>query len=208
MQGQQHKLLPLINFMTVSKVFYRLFASLCGAILFVFLLYWFSEEYNHQPNHFIRLFPPHFTDLESTFNMGGNTYYIGGITGGHIYLGNSINPLHLLVVSLSLKDSFSASIAIDHSPVFNRQGVSVSIDSLFFYLYDRFTPAIYRGSTGHWKAYRFMYDSAYFSGAIALSNASFALRVVSNEPYENALSKETAAEPHLTTHYEILQKTN
>src|ERR1039457_4020996 len=167
------------------KPIYKIIACFIFSLLFVYVLLRYSFNFNHSPNNFIRLFPPHATDIKNTLDLQSDHYFIAGVNSDKIYLASSADPMKLLILSPSLHDSSFAFISLSKSENINLAGTQIKIDSPYFFLTDRIAPAIYRGILGQWHASRFMYDSGFFLEAVPISSSSFALSAVSRNPYEN-----------------------
>jgi hypothetical protein len=192
------------------------------SILIVWVLFMLSQDFVHQNNNFVRLFPPHPVVLMKSIDISesslgksidsmeidskNNYYYIAGITSNRIYVGNSGAPLHLLSTDLSLTKTDHIRILTYNFDNRRFRSIRVAVDSPLFYVMDGAAPAILRGSTRNWKASRYMYDSAYFSECVPLNGASFALRSVSSQSNENVLAKETLEKPHIKFASNILEK--
>ena len=75
-----------------------------------------------------------------------DSYYISGTTGGRIYLGNMVAPLHMLSVGKKL-DTASHRLKIVGNSKIARKALHVMVDSNSVFAVERLTPAILRGST-------------------------------------------------------------
>src|SRR5437899_258699 len=82
-----------------------LLACSCFSVFLVFSLYQISEKINHDPNGFIRLFPPHMTEPKRAVDLSVNSYYVAGATSKRIYLGNSMAPGALIATDYALLDT-------------------------------------------------------------------------------------------------------
>lgn len=178
------------------------------ATLVVLTLYAASYTIVHQPNSFFREYDK-FTALKvRSVDLGVNSYYIAGVTGNHIYLGNVTNPFKLLVTNHALNDTQHVQLNLkntDNPWVYNR--TMVRVDSPYFFMQDGVMPAIFRGTIGEWRAERFMYDSgAYFKHCVPIGRTSFAMRTNSYPSLDNVLGKIQPDSPYVKLNAALLEK--
>ncbi|HTF20964.1 MAG TPA: hypothetical protein VK658_22975 [Chryseolinea sp.] len=188
------------------KHFIQITACIVFSAASVLVLHSVSKEITHKANPFIRIFPPHPISQEYVLDIQYNSYYIAGVTGSHIYLGNTTAPLHLLQLTSDLSDSVHITLKIEDMKRYNFGQITLRVDSPFFYVMDGVMPGLFRGRIGEWVAQKFMFDSAYFVAAEPIGNASFALKTTLSENQEHVLGKESVFEPKLFLSPGMLQK--
>lgn len=154
-----------------------------------------------------RLAPDSILKKEAVWDLGYNSFYIAAFDKEHLYLGNRIAPLRMLIVNLYLKDIQHVLLRIkSHEPIDYGSNLRLEIDSPYFYLTHGVMPALFRGTFGNWEADRFMSDSAYFVEAVPMGPASFALRSYSRMTKAYELGKETVGTSNLHFNNDLLEK--
>lgn len=188
----------------------RIVIILIGCVLsvtvLVVTLYALSDKIVHQPGNFLRIYEKGAAIKSNEMDMRANSWYIAGITDDHIYLGNYLYPLSMLVTNLSLTDSQYVKIKLKHME--NKkiyQTCRVRLYPPYFYVVDGKTPALYRGKIGEWEADRFMFDSAYFDNTEIIGPSSVAIRT-HNRNLEIVLGKVLDVTPNLSLAPDLLQK--
>jgi hypothetical protein len=176
------------------------------SLLVIVVLYLVSDKLNHQHNAFTRLFPPHPVTFEKVIDVQYNSYYIAGSTPHHFYLSNFTAPLHLLSLNTVSADTQHVRITIKDAGLQQFKSIRLRVDSPFFYMMDGVKPALLKGRVGQWHASRYMYDSAYFTEAVPIGPASFAIRSVSRRTHGYILSKESNTHPYVQADTTLLVK--
>jgi len=179
--------------------------SLIAGILPICLLYINSNNINHQPNNFIRLFRPHTIDSVKGIDIKYNSFYISGVTSDRVYLGNTTAPYFILVVPNTLKDTLQLRIQVENGMRANLNNSQIRVDSPHFFIMDGIYPAILQGNLNNLHAVRSNYDSTFFTRAIPISKSSFALRTCRQNELNYILAKEQNELPHLKFAEGILQ---
>ncbi|RAW01574.1 hypothetical protein [Pseudochryseolinea flava] len=128
-------------------------------------------------------------------DLGFDSYYIIGVAGEKMYLGNTQSPF--VVTQLSLTEPcHMRSIKLtlpDSTRLFKRSIRIRMIDSTLFFMEGR-TPRVYFTrslASDTVMLERFASDELYFFNALPVSDASIFLQGVSHSPYTNILGKES-----------------
>jgi len=143
-----------------------------GVVIGLFLL---SERKMQYDNGFIRRFPQHAAQEMHQRELTYNSYYLAGIAGGKIYLGNHTSPLLITIIDTTLQSEQSIKIdpAEKHLPFRNP---SIRVLDGHFYLYEGNVPYIFKGSTTNWKATLRMNSGTKFSQFEPIDSVTVALR--------------------------------
>ena len=147
-------------------------------------------------------------EREAVIDLEYNSYYIAGIAGNTIYLGNSTTPFSLRTIDLSTNESLNLEIKIAGlDSIMEPRRCKVSIDSPHFYVYNGIMPQILRGRIGTWVAKPIMKDNGYFFvEATPISPHAFALRSYSGSTRAFSLAKKTTGPPYFEFRHGLLQK--
>lgn len=179
---------------------------LLAGLLLVGALYYYSQKTAYAAHNFKRNFGPTEVVLLKVLDVRYNSYYIAGVSGQNIYLGNHMAPMHLLKVDTMLADTSFISLQLEKMPSTGfTPSVQVKISDSTFYVIDGGIPAIFRGQLGAWKGSRFMYDSLYFIRALPTDSGTFAFFAIGKSG-ENVLGRLTSTAPHVTIFENYLQK--
>ena len=147
------------------------------SIVFVIVLFLLSEHEIHRNNAFVRRYPHHPIARKYDLPIKFNSYYIAGYENGHLYLGNSTAPLHLLKINLESKDTSHLRIKLntmDHS----FRSVSIKFSPPYFFVMDGSVPCIYQGKIGNWNASEWMVGNAYFTNAIPIDSNNIYIKSI------------------------------
>lgn len=178
---------PLLHQKVMSLKFRMLvgFISLFSAVVLLFFLYSRSETMMHERNPFIRRFPHHPVRLLHELDLKLNSYYIAGMSGSSIYLGNTTSALHLKIVDTTLSLVRERELVLsDPDLLFKRPQLVVS-DTLV-YLIDGSVPTVLSGSIDDFILSTNI-THAYFSLAVPVAANRFAIRARSSSTNENVL---------------------
>ena len=191
--------------MTKRAIFFTLICLICS-ISIIGLLTALSYKIKTTKGSFLRSFRPHTINELLTIDLGLNSFYLSGVTGKHIYLGNFTAPLHTLIVTYPSGDTSHVDMTVDG--IFDHKvwGVRTEIDSPYFYVHDGAVPCIYRGDIERWKASRFPYDSEYFLNIEPVSRTFLAITSLSRTNETELGRIATLEEPHVILKPELLSK--
>jgi hypothetical protein len=191
----------------MKKTIILLVSCFFSATTIVLALYALNNRIVHAPGSFLRTYQKYTATKVNDLNTGANSYYIAGITDDHIYLGNIVAPLSLLVTNHSLTDTQHVRLrirSITHQKIYAK--TTIKIDPPYFYIADGSMPGVYRGKLGEWEAQRFMFDSAYFTKLVPISKSSFAIRTNNPATLDNVLGKMQTMRPHVKLEPGLLVK--
>jgi len=130
------------------------FTSILGVML-VITLYALSEKQIHRNNAFIRRYLPHPVTTIKGIEIPFNSYYLAGVSGDQIYLGNTSAPAHILSIDTTLNYTQSHQIELYNEQQIPFFAPQIKIKGAYFYILDGQGPTIFKGLLADWKAYLF-----------------------------------------------------
>lgn len=188
------------------KRIYYFSIAICFVIglLLVGGLFFHSRERDLHIHSFDRTIMPVITEPSKIQHIRFNSYYLAGISGKRILLGNYTAPLHLLQIDTAFTDTISVELHLEDSEKLSATA-RLKIEDSLFYIIDGSIPVIFRGRIGEWNAERFMYDSVFFRTAIPVLANSFAFLAI-GKAQENVLGILRNESPHVTVFDTYLEK--
>lgn len=188
------------------KRIYYFSIAICFVIglLLVGGLFLHSRERDLHIHSFDRTIMPVITEPSKIQYIRFNSYYLAGISGKRVLLGNYTAPLHLLQIDTAFTDTTSVELQLEDSEKLSATARLMIEDSLF-YIIDGSVPGIFRGRIGEWNAERFMYDSVFFRTAIPVLANSFAFLAI-GKAQENVLGILRNEPPHVTVFDTYLER--
>lgn len=135
-----------------------------------------------------------------------NSYYIAGATVNEIYLGNRIDPLHMIIIDTQSSDTVHVRLSVDLPEHKSKRKFTVSIDSPYYFLMNGNLPAVFRGRLHEWNAAKPMASHDYFVDAVPVGTSSLVMRSYSVRSKGFALAKKTGSEGNLEFNYRLLEK--
>jgi hypothetical protein len=182
-----------------------LFGCSLFSLALVFGLYQLSDKINHEPNGFIRLFPPHRTKLMRTLDLEYNSYYIAGATPQHVYLANLMTPTLLIKTNYALTDTQRLSLRFAEKTKI-ASASRVTIDPSNIYVMDGVTPAIFKGRLSDLTVRPMRNCRNYFIGSLPISPQTFILKFFSLSMQKSVLAKKTLGRDSVIRAPDILEK--
>lgn len=174
-----------------------------GVVVVLFLS---SEYIIKKENNFIRRFGQHPIRNEKAYELGVNSYYFAGMSGGKIYLGNVTTPLVLTSIDTALTKKKSVKIKIDPA-VHPFRSILVKVLQPYFYVYDGNVPVIYRGQLGDSLAHTISFEDSYFSQLEVIDSLNFVFRALSSKTKTQVLGKLSLNQnPKVALHETLLEK--
>lgn len=173
----------------------------------VTVLFLSSEKQIKRNNAFIRRYIPHPVEKIGQYDLEYNSYYIAGVDGKTIYLGNYTAPLSMTTLDTSLKKMEEFQIAIDSMHLPYRR-VNIAVAPPYFYVGDGTVPILFKGRTRDWKANIMSYKDVYFNQFIVADSTRIGISTISSKTQSNTLGliKKTKDSIDLKLHTEILSK--
>lgn len=147
-----------------------------------------SEHIMKKENPFVRRFLPHHIDKAEYMDLEVNSYYIAGVTKDTFYLGNYTTPLLVTAVPTTLGTKVEHQIKLDETQRSFRS-LTVRVSDTTFFVSDGTVPIIYKGTTTHWYARKFMEEKIYFSLLEPTGNDCFLFRSQRASTGEHVLGK-------------------
>ncbi|MAO41894.1 MULTISPECIES: MauE/DoxX family redox-associated membrane protein [Leeuwenhoekiella] len=125
-----------------------------GGIVFfstlaVVLLYWNSEQLIHNENPFIRRYS-HGVQKIKRVDLQSSSYYLAGLDGNVVYLGNYNTPLKMGVLDLQKDSLFVQNLEVSEADL-PSTAVQLRVSSPYFYLIDGQISRVLRGNLGKWN---------------------------------------------------------
>jgi hypothetical protein len=145
--------------------------------------------------------------IHKTMDLGFNSYYISGIVGDDVYLGNWTAPLHILRVNINTLDTQHVTLKIENLEKINEiKRFRIKVDSPYFYASHGVAPVILRGRIGEWSASPLFKDSIFFDQATPMEKDAVILRSYNTDSKTNELAKQSKTAPIFLFHDSLLQK--
>ncbi|PBJ08048.1 DoxX family protein [Flavobacterium sp. ACN6] len=177
----------LLHRSDLKKTSLELLVIFCTVAVVLSVMKWSSDYLIYKENPFIRRFVNRSCDKVNEAKLHNNTLYFAGSSGGNIYIGDRLAPLHLFSYDSALKNRKEIKIQLESSNI-RFQSVQVKIAAPYFFVMDGTVPIIYRGKIADWKAEPVMKDNGYyFSKAAVIDSSSIAFRTQLRQSGENEL---------------------
>lgn len=174
-----------------------------GSIVALFLS---SEYIMKKENNFTRRFIPHGSIIDSSFDLGLNSYYFAGTSENHIFLGNSTTPLVLYSINNEMSGMTKFLVKPDDTSYPFRK-LQFRVTPPYYYLFDGSVPVIYRGKLGQTQAKTISYKDSYFNQLIIIDTLRFILRTQSRKDQSYVLADlNLKSLPRLKLNTRILEK--
>jgi hypothetical protein len=125
---------------------------------------------------FSRKLPDSLIALVNSMRLPSDSYYIAGLVGDRIYLGNTADPLKLSVTDIHLGEFQTRGIKSEDKKV--ADGAIVEIDSPYFFIKNGRLPLIARGEIEKWKISRHMTNFPGFEQAGPIGSDSFIIHAL------------------------------
>ena len=165
-----------------------------------------SEHIIKKENNFIRRFGQHPIRDEKAYDLGVNSYYFAGMSGGQIYLGNVTAPLVLTRIDTALIMKKAVKIKLDNA-THSFRFIQLQVNPPHFYLYDGTVPVIYRGLIGDSLAHTISLEDSYFSQLEVIDSTNFVFRAQSSKTKTQVLGKLSLNHnPKVTLNETLLEK--
>ncbi|MDA6069541.1 hypothetical protein NJT12_07915 [Flavobacterium sp. AC] len=183
--NRQEKKPEPFNYIFLSS-FKPIAATLVTSILAIVLLFVFSEEVMHHRNPFLRRYPQHPAEYSASFKLKHNSYYIVGLRGNRIILGNYEFPSYLMSFDSDLKDQKIQMISFSPGKI-PFKNIYITLQEPHFYLYDGSVPVLFRGDAKNWSITKEFEGMPYFTKLVPIDGASVAFRSNNSVKLANVL---------------------
>lgn len=168
-----------IILLSKTKIIYATLAMITIVSSFcIVLLYLISDDISRHHNSFIRQFFQS-ANLTKDMQLTYNSYYLSGEENGTLYLGNTTNPLKIIVIDSSFTINKIKRITLTNTALPFRS-ISIKISAPYFYVIDGTVPCIFRGNTTAWKASLLWKSDTYFSHPQIIDSSTIAFRSQTN----------------------------
>ena len=191
--------LAINNFKPIKSMLFIFFCS-TGLMIFLFLR---SENIMHYENPFIRRYAKHPVVFFSQKDLKFNSYYIAGISGGRIYLGNYTSPSHIVSFDEKLNNERI------HKIIFNPEkipfkSIKITVSGRYFYLKDGTIPVIFRGKISDWKINNEFNSMPYFTTAEPMDSTTVVFRSNNGKKLANIIGIYSAVNKGKTVYKDSL----
>ncbi|ULQ52170.1 hypothetical protein [Flavihumibacter fluvii] len=119
----------------LRKNFLHLAISFVLGVVFMLVLFIWTNNRLRQQNDFNRLFPPHFLANKINFDLGVNSYYFAGHTSTGLFLGNSTVPGFYNRINLNLADTQYIRANFFNKELYSKTDLTILVDSPIVYLF-------------------------------------------------------------------------
>lgn len=168
-----------IILLSKSKIIYATLAATTIISSFsIALLYLISDDISRHHNSFIRQFFQS-ASLTKDIQLTYNSYYISGEENGTLYLGNTTNPLKIIIIDSSFTINKIKRITLTDTSLPFRS-LSVKINAPYFYAIDGTVPCIFKGNITDWKASLQWKSDTHFSHPQVVDSSTIAFRSQNN----------------------------
>lgn len=180
-------------------------ANLLFSVSLVAALYVFSDKINRLKNGFVRFFPPHAVLNMKTLDIKYNSYYVAGLTQGHIYLGNYMQPTWLKIIDYNLTDSQTVFLNPPENEPIAWKILRVAVDSPNVFMMEGLSPKIVQFKLGQLTPVMVPIGKVNFDLALPYSGASLAVRTYDKTSKSNVLGKVSATTGVIDLKKNVLQ---
>ncbi|ESU28752.1 hypothetical protein FLJC2902T_13470 [Flavobacterium limnosediminis JC2902] len=170
---------------TIKRKFLVVSGGFFLSVSIITILFLLSEDMIHNRNNFVRRFPHHPVNLQKEFNLKYDSYYLAGLDGEKVYLGNVTAPRIVTTIDLNSGKEEIHTIELPKNS-FKFSGVKVIVKPPYFYLTDGTVPCVFRGRTSDWKASLWSND-AYFTQMRPMDSVNVAIRAISSLNHQNVI---------------------
>jgi len=165
-----------------------IFLIMAVSILSVIGLNITAESTVQRNNAFQRRYPPHQVSLLNAKDLVYEAYYLAGLSGGKIYLGNSTAPLHGLMIDTLLQNTVPLKFRLKELAPKNYTYLQFRVIDSSFFLTERSIPAIFKGTIGDWTATEIEGQIIPFSLIEPISPYSLVLKTIDTRTNEDELA--------------------
>lgn len=134
-----------------KRFFFLIAGSLVCSTLVMLGLFLLSEHESHRNNGFIRTYPHSPVTTKRGWKLPYNSYYIAGVTGDTVFLGNLVASSHLLRVVLNRTELETVDVDLPQSGGITFTAPKIEVRPPYFYVYDGNVPVVFRGLTSEWQ---------------------------------------------------------
>lgn len=135
-----------------KRFFFTIAGSFVCSTLVMLGLFLLSEHESQRNNGFIRTYPHSPVRTKRGWKLPYNSYYIAGITGDTVFLGNLVAPSHLLRIVLDRTELEPVDVSLTQSSGIPFTAPKIEVRPPYFYVYDGNVPVVFRGLTSEWQA--------------------------------------------------------
>ncbi len=157
------------------------------AILLIVLIYQLSLHNNLSHKGFTRKFPPHPTGDYKEFPLSDNNYYIAGVAGQFIYLGNYRDPSRLILTDRFLQHQQQIQLEIPKEINYSIGSAKIIVDSPDIHLMDGNSPYLVKGNLDTKDIGRKIQDTFLFSQGVPGPRESYVFRIFDKHLQQNIL---------------------
>lgn len=180
--------------------------TVLAGIALVALLFFTSKHESAQQQDFTRTFLSDPLEIDSEMVFQKNSFYIAGVDGDKIYLGDYDSPFVIIEVDMNTKKETTHIVDIDDKDL-QFYSLKTKVLPPYFYLADGVSAVVLRGKLGEWYAKTISLNQSYFTAFMPMDSSRFALRGVNGLTEQSELGiLDINAEQPLTPFPELLKK--
>lgn len=140
------------------------------------------------------------------YDLGYNSFYIAGISDGHIYLGNYTAPLHMLVIDSTLEEKKDLLLSLPGIDTW-RGPIEIKVDSPYFHVFNGIEPFVYRGTLASQTSVALAKnDSIFFKAGEPLDGTAYVFKAESVLDHKDIIVKRDFKKKILSVHDNVLEK--
>lgn len=178
------------------------FSLSVGAMM---IMYSISERRLAQENPFLRKFVPATARKGKITDLTYNTYYLAGIAGDTIYLGNSKAYQRITKIDTALAGITSNDVVLP-STTDKYVSLKLSVSPPYFYYSDGTVPEILRGSTNNWKLSKTFHAPGFFNIITLLDSTTAIARNIDIKRNLSYLSRHNLGTNKASDSYSLLTR--
>jgi len=173
----------------IKNKLFTLFICLFGSVFSIFVLYKISNQVNHRPNGFIRLFPPHAAIPQRVRDIGSENWYFAGQTYSHFFLSDYTNTSHLLKLEISSLDTQSITLKLENRHLQILAVPRITIDSPHIFIRDGNTPISWSGLLMDPEIPQDPISDIHFLNSVPIKSGTSILTMYDNKLQKTILAK-------------------
>lgn len=153
---------------------------------------------------FKRVFVDNIPRMLYAVDLGLTSYYIAGSDSGSVFLGNHTFAPHVVAADLHTGDTVVRRIT--GLPENKNYRLALRINGDRFSLASGTAPVVFTGDVSTWVIDSTNYQPAYFSDLVMINQQSSVVRMITGEPMEYILKKESIVAGQTVYAHDLLQK--
>lgn len=190
----------------LKKQFLFVIVLFSFGIIIVSSLYWISRRNDSGKNGFSRTLKPSFIGTKKVLDILYNSYYIAGLSNGHIYLGNYTAPVHILITDYNLADTQHIKMDLPDDLQIAWKSLRTTIYEPNIYTSEQITPFFLTGKINDFKIFPRNLESIKFNASLPISPSCLIVRTFDHELKQNILASVTWDSSKIKRREYVLEK--